>query len=85
MDLTLIKTYLSDLSYQAQIDGFLSEGAPRLNDGPHGSVLCPLLFLLYRNNLPAALGGSAFLFTDDVKMVFSRSQSSRLLSSISSA
>ncbi len=85
MDLNLIKTYLSGLSYQAQIDGFLSEGAPRLNDGPHGSVLGPLLFLLYRNNLPAALGGSAFLFADDSKMVFPRSQSSRLLSSISPA
>ncbi len=36
-------------------------------------------------SLPAALDDSAFLFADDVKMVFKRSQSSRLLSSLSSA
>ncbi len=85
MDLNLIKTYLSGLSYQAQIDGFLSEGAPRLNDGPHGSVLGPLLFLLHRNNRPAALVMLLSFFADGVKMVFPRSQSSRLLSSLSFA
>ncbi len=39
-------------------------------------------FLLYINDLPTALGDSAFLFADDVKMVFPRSQSSHLLSSL---
>ncbi len=41
--------------------------------------------MLFINELPATLGDSAFLFADDVKMVFPRSQSSRLLTSLSSA
>ncbi len=69
---------------QVQIDGAFSDVAPCLSGVPHGSVIGPLIFLLYINDLPAALGDSAFLFADDVKMVFPRSQSSRLLSSLSS-
>ncbi len=82
--LNWIKSYLSNLSYQVQIDGVLSEEASCLSGVPLGSVIGPLLFL-YINDLPTALGDSAFLFADDVKMVFPRSQSSNLLSSLSSA
>ncbi len=52
---------------------------------PYFSVIGPFLVLLYTNDLPAALGDSAFLFADDVKMVFPRTQSSRLLLSLFSA
>ncbi len=67
--LNWIKSYLSNRSYQVQIDGILSEEAPCLSGIPQGSVIGPLLFVLYINDLPAALGDSAFLFADDVKMV----------------
>ncbi len=83
--LNWIKSYLSDRSYQVQIDGILSEEAPCHSGVPQGSVIGPLLFLLYMNDLPAAIGDSALIFADDVKMVYPRSQSSRLLSSLSSA
>ncbi len=82
--LNWIKSYLANRSYQVQIDGILSEEAPCHSGVPQGSVIGPLLFLLYINDLPAALGDSAFLFADDVKM-YPRSQPSRLLSSFSSA
>ncbi len=82
--LNWIKSYLSNRSYQVQIDGFLSEEAPCHSGVPQGSVIGPLLFLLYINDHPAALGDSAFLFADDVKMVYPRSQSSRHLSLLSS-
>ncbi len=68
-----IKLYLSTRSYQVQIDGVLSREAACLSGVPQGSVVGPLLFLLYINDLPAALGYSAFLFADDVKMVFPQS------------
>ncbi len=83
--LNWIKSYLSNRSYQVKIDGVLSEAAPCLSGVPHGLVIGELLFLLYINVLLATLGDYASLFADDVKMVFPRSQSSRLLSSLSSA
>ncbi len=64
--LNWIKSYLSSHSYQVQIDGVLSEEAPYHSGVPQGSVIGPLLVLLYINDLPAALGDSAFLFADDV-------------------
>ncbi len=81
--LNWIKAYLSNRT--VQIDGVISEEAPCLSDVPIGSVIGPLLFLLYVNDLPVAPGDSPFLFVDDVKMVYPRSQSSRLLTSRSSA
>ncbi len=68
--LSWIKSYLTGRSYQVQIDGILSEEAPCHSGVPQGSVIGPLLFLIYINDLPAALGYSAFLFADDVKMVY---------------
>ncbi len=40
-----IKSYLSNRSYQVQIDGVLSEEAPCLSGVPTSSVIGPLLFL----------------------------------------
>ncbi len=45
--LNWIKSYLSNRSYQVQIDGVLSEEAPCLSGVPQGSVIGLLLFLLY--------------------------------------
>ncbi len=81
--LNWIKSYLSNRSYLVQI--VLSEEAPCLSGAPQGSVIGPLLFLLYIHDLPTTLGNSAFHIADDVKMVFPRSQSSHLLPSRSSA
>ncbi len=42
--LNKIKFYLSNRSYQVQIDGFFSKEVPCLSGDPQGSVIGPLLF-----------------------------------------
>ncbi len=66
-----IKSYLSNRSYQAQFDGVLSVGAS-CHSGvfPRFSYWAIAFSVIHINDPPAALGDSAFLFADDVKMVY---------------
>ena len=66
-----LKSYLSNRSLQTKINGKLS--APALiNLGvPQGSILGPLLFLIYVNDLPKCLSsGQAIMFADDTNLFF---------------
>ena len=66
-----LKSYLSNRSLQSKINGKLS--APTLiNLGvPQGSILGPLLFLIYVNDLPKCLSsGQTIMFADDANLFF---------------
>ena len=64
------KSYLSDRRHHVHVNGVNSKQLPMLSDVPQGSIQSPLLFLIYVNDLPAAIENSpSFLFVDDAKSV----------------
>ncbi len=55
------------------------------SDAPQGSVIGPLLFLLFVNDLPDILEALTLLFADDVEMVTRRTQNMNLHNSLTAA
>ena len=49
---------------------FLSEVSSISSDVPQGSILGPLLFLIYVNDMPMAVKCNLFLYADDTCLVF---------------
>ena len=52
------------------VDGFTSSWAPVTTGVPQGSLLCPILFIVFINNLPSAMsdGTLTVLYADDTKL-----------------
>lgn len=63
-----ITDFLSDRNQTVSIRGKFSQPAEVLSGVPQGSVLGPLLFLLYVNEIPEVIQGTAKLFADDTKV-----------------
>ena len=63
-----IQEYLYGRTQQVSINGCLSSSLPVISGVPQGSILGPLLFLLYVNDLPKQVTYSTpYLFADDTK------------------
>jgi hypothetical protein len=60
-----IKDFLTDRTQSVVIDGVKSSPADVLSGVPQGTVLGPLLFLIYINDLPDKLQSKSRLFADD--------------------
>ena len=61
------KSYLSERSQSVKIEGNISKALP-LNVGvPQGSILGPLLFIIYTSDLPLCItpNCSLFMYADD--------------------
>jgi hypothetical protein len=68
----LFKSYLSDRSQQCQLNGELSTLKYLKYGVSHSSILDPLLFLIYINDLPNCLQHStARMFADDTNITVS--------------
>ena len=63
--ITWISSFLSDRSTAIRVDGYLSK-PHYINSGvPQGSVIFPVLFILFINDLLSSTSSSLFSFADD--------------------
>ena len=66
--LNLLENFLSDRYQRVVLNGQTSSWTPVLAGVPQGSILGPLLFLIYINDLPNELQSNAKLFADDTSL-----------------
>ncbi len=77
-----IESYLRRRSFQVNVSGSLSQMAEAACEVLQGSVLGPILFVIYGNDLTDNLMIDHLLYADDVNLIAPRKQSDALQSSL---
>ena len=77
--LDVIRKFLSDRTIRVQVEGKYSFIRNVLSGVPQGSVLGPLLFLLFINDLPDSVKNKVKLFADDLKLIGNAAHSSSII------
>ena len=62
-----VQDFLSDRKQCVQVNGMKSQWHKVTSRIPQGSVLGPVLFVIYINDLPECVKSDVFLFADDTK------------------
>ena len=63
-----LKNFLNDRKQKVVINGKFSKWSDVLSGIPQGSILGPLMFIIYINDLPGVVGSVCKLFADDCKL-----------------
>ncbi|WP_353803962.1 reverse transcriptase domain-containing protein [Acinetobacter baumannii] len=66
--LAWLEDYLTDRVVRVSVDGALSRSVSAKSGVPQGSVLGPILFLIYVNDIPKLVRCKVILFADDIKL-----------------
>ena len=66
------KLYLSDRTFKVNINNHFSDLSKISSGIPQGSILGPILFLLFVNHIPQAVNPDLFLHADDSGLTFQR-------------
>ena len=64
------QSYLSNCKFMVNLENSFSKVSSISCGVPQGSVLCPLLFLIYVNDMPMAVKCDMSLYADDTCVVF---------------
>ncbi len=64
-----VECFLSRRTFQVNVNGTLSHMAEAISGVPQGSVIGPILFAIYVNDLPDRLSAGSLLHADDVKLM----------------